>query len=74
MEAYKIVLGSRGAGKLHYIGQHCKALREKLGLKQSDVAAEIGCSKENISAFECGRNNNAIILAWYIAHGFVYID
>ena len=74
MNEYKIVFGRRGADKLHHIGQRCKAIREKLGLKQSDVAVEIGCSKENISAFECGRNNNAIILAWYIAHGFVYID
>lgn len=74
MTEYKIVFGGRGAGKLHYIGQQCRTLRKKLGLKQSDVAVEIGCSKENISAFECGRNNNALILAWYIAHGFVYID
>ena len=72
MNEYKIVFGGRGYGKLYHIGQQCKTIREKLGLRQSDVAAEIGCSKENISAFECGRNNNAIIFAWYIAHGFVY--
>ena len=51
------------------IGAACRTLRESLKLKQSDVGQMIGCSKENISAFENGRNNNATILAWYITHG-----
>lgn len=52
------------------IGAACKAHREKLGLLQSDVAEDIGCSKENISSFECGRNDSAKILAWYVMHGY----
>lgn len=51
------------------IGQRCKEFRESLGVLQSDVAAETGYSKENVSAFETGRNNNARILLWYIEKG-----
>ena len=51
------------------LGTKCKELREQLGYFQSDVADEIGYSKETISSFECGRNNNATILFWYIQHG-----
>lgn len=54
---------------LERIGGECKAYRERLNLLQSDVAADIGCSKENISAFENGRNNSARIFAWYIENG-----
>lgn len=55
--------------KLEYIGNLCRMHREKRGLKQSEVAEAVGCSKENISAFENGRNNSARILAWYITDG-----
>lgn len=52
------------------IGSRCRDYRlNVLGLKQSDVADEIGYSKESVSAFENGRNNNAVILMYYINHG-----
>lgn len=51
------------------LGAKCRDLRESLGYIQSDVAEEVGYSKENISAFETGRNNNATILLWYVEHG-----
>lgn len=51
------------------LGSICRYHRKKLGLRQSDVSAAVGCSKENISAFETGRNNSARILMWYIEHG-----
>lgn len=54
---------------LKEIGKRCKEHREQLGKCQFDVAFETGYSKENVSAFECGRNNNAIIFKWYIEHG-----
>ena len=36
---------------------------------QSQVAQEVGCSRENVSAFETGRNDSAIIFLWYIKKG-----
>lgn len=58
---------------LEQIGAFCRVTREKLGYLQRDVAQEVGCSKENISAFETGRNNNALILFWYVEHGLMLI-
>ena len=52
------------------LGKVCKEYRESMGVLQSDVARDTGYSKETVSAFECGRTNNAIIFAWYVSHGF----
>lgn len=52
------------------IGAYCKRYRQYLGYTQGQVADEIGCSKGNISAFECGRNVNGKIFLWYITKGF----
>lgn len=52
------------------LGQVCKEYRESMGYLQSDVAIATGYSKETVSAFECGRTNNAKIFAWYVGHGF----
>lgn len=51
------------------IGQRCKKFRERLGYYQSDVANQTGYSKENISAFENGRNDNVRIFLWYVEMG-----
>ena len=52
------------------VGEICKRFRiEKTNATQSDIARELCYVKSNISAFECGRNNNADILLWYIMHG-----
>lgn len=51
------------------VGARCKALRENIGLLQKDVAQDTGYSTENISSFETGRNDNARIMLWYVAHG-----
>lgn len=55
--------------RLKEIGKKCKEYRIKAGYKQTDIARDLGFSMENISAFETGRNDNALILLWYIAHG-----
>lgn len=55
---------------LKELGSACQRLRELLGASQIDIANETGYSKETISAFETGRNNNARVLLWYIRHGF----
>lgn len=57
---------------LREIGRRCKRYRTDIGLYQSDVAKDTGYSIENISSFENGRNDNARILLWYIAHGMNY--
>lgn len=54
---------------LKALGVHCKRLRRTLDIKQTQVAIETGYSLKTISAFENGRNNNALILLWYINHG-----
>lgn len=51
------------------VGAKCKAHREDLGLLQRHVAVDTGYSEENISSFETGRNDNARIMLWYVAHG-----
>lgn len=59
---------------LKEIGKRCKEHRERLGKYQYDVANDTGYSKENVSAFETGRNNNAVILSWYAERGvFEYL-
>ena len=57
---------------LKELGQAAKAFRESLGASQIEVATATGYSKETVSAFETGRNNNARVLLWYVRHGFNY--
>lgn len=53
------------------LGEYCAMTRIKRGISQLAVANEIGCSSQNISSFERGNNNNALILLWYIKHGLL---
>lgn len=55
------------------LGEYCRMTRMKKGLLQLDVAKTIGCSQQNISCFERGENNNAIILLWYIKNGLLEV-
>lgn len=57
---------------LKRLGASCKAYRKELGLTQTEVAKEIGVSREWVSGFENGRSKNLHILAWYIDRGFKY--
>lgn len=54
---------------LEKISDKCREFRYYLGYKQYQVAHDTGYSKENVSAFECGRNNNAVIFGWYVEMG-----
>lgn len=58
------------------IGEYCKCFRiNELNLTQFDVAKQLGYSKENISSFENGRNDNVVIFLWYVNKGlFNHID
>lgn len=55
--------------EMKIIGRNCKAFRERLGYFQQDVADDLGYSKENISSFENGRNDNYKVLLWYVLKG-----
>lgn len=52
------------------LGKSCGNTRRRLNITQKDVAGELNYSVSSISAFERGENNNAVILAWYVLHGF----
>lgn len=53
------------------LGEYCAMTRLKQGIRQCEVAKEIGCSTQNLSRFENGGNNNALLLYWYIKHGLL---
>lgn len=53
------------------LGEYCAMTRIKKNIPQHAVAKEIGCTPQNISSFERGLNNSALILLWYIKHGLV---
>lgn len=55
------------------LGEYCRMARMKKGLLQLDVAKDIGCSPQNVSCFERGENNNALILLWYIKNGLLEV-
>lgn len=59
---------------LKIVGRNCRDFRIAHGYHQFDVAAETGYSKENISSFEHGRNDNYRIMLWYIIHGLPVSD
>lgn len=54
---------------LQTIGRRCKRFRERKGLSQTYVADCANTTQENISRFENGHNNNAMILVTYIMLG-----
>lgn len=54
------------------IGRCCQEFRVyHLGKTQQDVATDCGYTRENISRFEHGRNDNNIIFLWYVKHGLL---
>lgn len=53
------------------LGEYCAITRIKNRIPQYEVALEIGCTPQNISSFERGNNNSALILLWYIKHGLM---
>lgn len=53
------------------LGEYCRITRIQSGFRQIDVANETGCSQQNVSFFERGENNNALLLLWYIKHGLL---
>ena len=54
---------------LRALGHYCKNQRRRMQKTQKQVAIETGYTEKTISAFECGRINNARLLCWYIDNG-----
>jgi transcriptional regulator with XRE-family HTH domain len=52
-----------------YVGLACKKLRQEMTKTQSDVAFDLGTTRENIAKFESGKNRNYMILLWYVIMG-----
>jgi transcriptional regulator with XRE-family HTH domain len=52
-----------------YIGLACKKLRQEMSTTQSDVAFDLGTTRENVAKFESGKNRNYMILLWYVIMG-----
>lgn len=60
--------------ELKRVGKVCQKYRKNvLRMSLKDVGKRLGYSGSNISAFENGYSNNAIILLWYMSKG-VTID
>ena len=55
---------------LKTIGRAAGDWRREKGITQLDIAIELGTSFTNISAFERGVNDSAMIFLWYVLHGF----
>ena len=55
---------------LKTIGRAAGDWRREKGIKQIEIAIELGTTLTNISAFERGFNDSAIIFLWYVLHGF----
>lgn len=52
------------------VGLACRRWRIDKGFKQTYIARRLGMTRENICAFEHGRNDSALILTMYILLGF----
>jgi transcriptional regulator with XRE-family HTH domain len=57
-----------------WIGSRCKLWRIKHGYRLQDISRDTGYSVSNIAHFEHGRNNNMVILTWYITHGMTLYE
>ena len=56
------------------VGQACRRWRIDMGFTQAYIARCLGMTKENVCAFEHGRNDSALILTMYILLGFDMLE
>ena len=52
--------------KLKQIGAACRMIRVKHGATMQEIADKTGTTRQNVWAFELGRNNNAILYNYYM--------
>lgn len=60
----------RGGGGRKPVDNRLEELRKERGIKQEDLARELGVSRQTISSLEKGRYNPSILLAFKIARRF----
>lgn len=66
----RIVVPQHYWERLRIIGEKCKQIRIENGYSQKDVAKEVKVNPSMVSGFESGRNNSALLLDWYVKHGY----
>ena len=59
-----------GGGGRKPVDNRLEELRKERGIKQEDLARELGVSRQTISSLEKGRYNPSILLAFKIARRF----
>lgn len=64
-DKFSITMSSRRRSLLYRIGQKCRAHRHSLALTLRDVSEQTGYSVPNLSKFERGLLDSAIILCLY---------
>ena len=52
-------------------GAQCAEGRKQAGVSLEEIAYELGYAKENLYAFEKGRNNNLVIYLYYKEKGLI---
>lgn len=55
---------------LYCLGKACATWRVDNGITQRQIAKALGCSVNNISTFELGKNDSMLIFMYYVAIGF----
>ena len=64
----------KATAMLNHIAQMCKEWRIIHEYPQKQICVDTGYSPSVVSRFENGEVNNAIIFAWYVEHGFDYLE
>lgn len=59
---------------LREIGWLCREKRLEKGISQKEIAHDLNCTIENISAFERGRNASLIVFLSYVTKINIEID
>lgn len=51
---------------MELVGKYCQIMRRRSGFRLRDLEKRFGISRSNLSKFENGHNNSAILLMLYI--------
>lgn len=53
------------------VGEECRKNRIAAGIRLEELAYELGYTKENLNAFERGKNNSLYIYMFYKEKGLI---
>lgn len=56
------------------VARRCKKWRQEKGIRQGEIASDLGIAQAAVSAFEAGVNFSGRILLWYVMHGIDLSD